>query len=444
MILLYVLIATFIAWIWVDYYRLIDVYHKNKLIYIILTFVLGCGSTFLVIGLHNYFPELFNFFLEDTLLDTYLYYTINVGFIEELAKLIPFLVMYGLFKKEFKEPIDYIAFISVSALGFSAVENVMYFTEYGPTIINGRAILSSVGHMFDTALIAYGFVLYRFHPRHNSIWYLPLFFLLAVLSHGFYDFWLTIDGGWLITVLYFFITISWFAIILNNALNNSTFFNYKDVVYPGKVAIRLLKYYGIVFSAEFILVSIEYSVTTAFYDLLAAMYISGFIIGITCIRLSRFKLIKDRWHPFKVEFPFAVTIGDPLGMKATYFRLRIRGDGHDEATIAPFYQEWSYVYPVSKRRTFIGTPKLAFIDEIGFLKNDEVFYHMKIYETDENSSFESVIIKPKNTGETNVSDNYPIIAMYSYPETIAWNNHKNDAKKFKYREWGYLKLAMEG
>ena len=43
MIAFYIIIAVFIAWIWVDYYRLIDIYENEKLNYFILTFVLGCA-----------------------------------------------------------------------------------------------------------------------------------------------------------------------------------------------------------------------------------------------------------------------------------------------------------------------------------------------------------------------------------------------------------------
>lgn len=155
MIALYILIAVFIAWIWVDYYRLIDVYEKDSLKYFLITFCLGCASVFIVFGLDRFVLDHSGFDLNGHFVNDFLYSVFRIGAVEEFAKLVPFLIMYSLFKKRFNEPIDYLAFICTSALGFSAVENVLYFNNYGPYIINSRAILSTVGHMFDTALIAY-------------------------------------------------------------------------------------------------------------------------------------------------------------------------------------------------------------------------------------------------------------------------------------------------
>ena len=225
MIILYSIIAIYIAWIWVDYYRLIDIYEMESLKYFILTFLLGCSSVLLVIGLNRYLNDS-SFQLNGDFINDFVYCVFKIGVIEEFAKTVPFIIIYFLFKNQFNEPIDYLVFICISALGFSAAENIKYFYNHGPYIINSRAILSTVGHMFDTSLVAYGIIRYRY--RNTPITEILLYFFLAALSHGFYDFWLIYDGvssfGWLITILYFLITISVFAVILNNALNNSTFF----------------------------------------------------------------------------------------------------------------------------------------------------------------------------------------------------------------------------
>ena len=95
--------------------------------------------------------------------------------IEELSKLILFLGFFYLFKKEFNEPVDYIIFICIIALGFSALENYLMFQKGISNYQNGddsiewlisaRAILGSVGHMVYAAIIGYGFVLYKYHPN---------------------------------------------------------------------------------------------------------------------------------------------------------------------------------------------------------------------------------------------------------------------------------------
>jgi RsiW-degrading membrane proteinase PrsW (M82 family) len=188
MIIIYIIIAIFIAWIWVDYYRLIDIYESESLKYFILTFFLGCASVLIVIGLNRYILDKFPFELNGDFVNDFLYSVFRIGLVEEFAKTIPFLIVYFLFRKQFNEPIDYLAFICIAALGFSAAENVQYFRMHGPYIINSRAILATVGHMFDTSLIAYGIIRYKYYSK-KSIIGLLAFIFLAALSHGFYDFW---------------------------------------------------------------------------------------------------------------------------------------------------------------------------------------------------------------------------------------------------------------
>jgi len=58
MILIYLLISFFIAWIWIDYFILIDIFEKEKLRTIILTFLMGCASVLIVFVADSYLPFL--------------------------------------------------------------------------------------------------------------------------------------------------------------------------------------------------------------------------------------------------------------------------------------------------------------------------------------------------------------------------------------------------
>jgi hypothetical protein len=165
--------------------------------------------------------------------------------------------------------------------------------------------------MFDTSLIAYGLIRIHFFNKKYKYAYFMLFFLLASLSHGFYDFWLiyeeTSSFGWIITTLYFLVTISIFSTVLNNALNNSKFFTYKKVVSPNKVAGRILLYYSIVYATQYIMITYKDGIGTAFGYFVVSLFTSGFVIIISAVRLSRFKLIKNKWNRIKLEFPFYIT-----------------------------------------------------------------------------------------------------------------------------------------
>ncbi|MEM9053499.1 MAG: hypothetical protein AAGC47_15700, partial [Bacteroidota bacterium] len=50
MIFLYAFVALWISWVWVDYFRLLDIYEPESLKYVLIMFMLGCCSVFVVFG----------------------------------------------------------------------------------------------------------------------------------------------------------------------------------------------------------------------------------------------------------------------------------------------------------------------------------------------------------------------------------------------------------
>jgi RsiW-degrading membrane proteinase PrsW (M82 family) len=411
MIYIYSLIALFIAWIWVDYYRLIDVFEREKLGYLILIFVCGGASVSIVYCIDELIITPAGFSLNGQLVHDFLFSVFGIGAVEEFAKIIPFILFYFVFKRQFNEPLDYLVYACTAALGFSAAENIMYLNDAGATIINARAILSTVGHMFNTALFAYGIILYKFRYQAKGKYVILLYFFYAALSHGFFDFWLIYKSmpaaGILVTLAYFFICISLFASILNNAINNSTMFTYKKVINSGKVMTRLLLYYGIVFIAQAVLLGVFKNIEYAMADFRASIYTSGFIICITCARLSRFRLVKDNWEELKPEFPF------------TYSGyLRIKGSPMNEAYINTYYEDYFYLHPLSAYNTTLGYSRLAFMESKFYIGND-IFYSIRVFEGDKFTPSERMIIKPKPNGERFSKTGDPIVGVMRITEESA-------------------------
>ncbi len=373
----------------------------------------------------------------------FLYCTFKIGLPEESAKIFAFLIFTKVVKKQINEPIDYLAYICTTALGFSAIENVMYFYKHGPGIITGRAILSTVGHMFDTSLIAYGIIRHKYYYKGKGTPIIILFFFLAALSHGFYDFWILYEGtkawGGLITILYFLVTISIFAVILNNALNHSSFFSYKRVIDSYKVANRLLTYYGVVFFIQFIFLAYSISIPHAIGHFISSLYVTGFIVLVSCIRLSRFKLIKDRWHKIKIELPFGYTVGDPYGMNKSQRSFRIKGDSYNESFINTYYEEYFALHPLTNKTTYLQKMRLGFIEKKVFLKNDDTYYVTKIFITDENGTHKKILLKPKTSDVTMVNQKHPIVAVLEVNAEVDIENINADTAKFRFREWAVAK-----
>ena len=447
MLLLYAIISIFIAWIWVDYYRLIDVYQKESLKYFILTFFLGALSVLPVDGLENTLFKLFPYSLNDGFLHDLVYSVLKIGLVEELAKLLPFVLIYKVFRFKIKEPLDYVAYICVSALGFSAAENTMYFHSYGPGIINGRAILATIGHMTDSALLIYGYVLYKYHPRKFGLWIVPLFVFLAAFSHGFYDFWLIYKpanawGGW-VTVLYFFVTITLFATILNNALNNSPFFTYKKVINPNMVFKRLMAYYFVLFILQHVIIGYQKNGLLAVSSFFYSFFYPGSILIVCALRLGRFKLVKERWEPLRISLPFTIEPQNPIPGTTlnNAMQFKVRGDSFNETYINNYYEEYFFLCPVSYHNTALGRPHIAYIEEKIFLYGLDSYYIARLYSGEEYGPHRKILIKPKTTGNTFVNEEFPIVAVLKINDTELLSNPNTKASDFQFKEWAFIKPA---
>lgn len=420
----YILVALFIAWIWVDYYRLIDIYKPNKLQYFLIAFALGGVSVMLVFGIQIYFLNGIGWELTGEFVNDLMFCIFEIGLVEELAKLIPFLFFLTLFKSEVKEPIDYIAYAATVALGFSAIENVMYFSAHGSQIITGRAILASIGHMFFTALSVYGIILAKYKKRAVMI---PLMILLAAAIHGLYDFLLMfqpLNGvGWIGAFILFFYCVSLFAAIINNCLNNSEYFNYKHVVNSSFVAKRLLTYYGIVLLVEVLLNSYNYGVLVAFKGVYGMLFSTILIIVVSCVRMSRFHLVKGRWFPLYVELPFYLGV----------WSVTVRGYDYNETHIHNFYHDYFRMATKKGKSSPFASGKIGYLVGKNVSRKNETYYKVKVFDSGRSGSHREMLIKPKRKGENLHEDKYPVVALMELKNTPLKNGKMK--KKYRFVEW---------
>lgn len=442
---LFVIIALLISWIWIDYFRMIDIFKRVKLKHILPTFILGGMSVAVVTLATEGFIEPIGFRLQNEFWNDFIYIIFAVGLLEELAKAIPFLIALALFKKHINEPLDLIVLAAASALGFAAVENTIYFHFGGSGSILGRSTLSTITHMFCSSIVAYGFVRHRFHPSRPTVWSISLYIILAALSHGLYDFWLVYQEavewhGIIITIFYFMLTISWFATMLNNALNNSPFFTYKKMVNPHKVSNRLFLYYGTLLGLAFITDTVSEDLGVAIGRLLLAITTTGFILIICILRLSRFKLIQNRWFKLKVELPFSLNIFSAMAIMPGMglAKIRVKGEAFNEYYINQYFEEEVYVKPVRFRNSYLGGAQKAEMVRKIFLKDDESFYLTSI-SFDDAKPPTFYLIKPKMRGETKMKDGYPIVALFELNSLDDCENTALTLNDFKFIEWVYIK-----
>jgi len=292
-----------ISLIWLLYIIKLDVFEKEKKRYIslilLLSIVVTCFSEIPYGVIHK-----LGFTDSELPVYSFIYSVFGIGFIEETIKFIPFLILLK-FTKAINEPYDYIFYASASALGFAFVENAMYLNNYGLSIINARALYATVAHMTFSSVIGYGLFLLKF----NKIKLPPVvvfigFYLLAMLSHGFYDFWLinkavsSFEG---LTTLFFLATVHIWFIMKNNTINSSNFYNKDISIDNDKIKVYLIISLLSIFMSSYIYVAFAWNAQKANVFFLKSIFAYGYIILYLIATLSRFNLIHGILKPIRVS-----------------------------------------------------------------------------------------------------------------------------------------------
>jgi RsiW-degrading membrane proteinase PrsW (M82 family) len=113
------------------------------------------------------------------------YAVLAIGGIEELAKIIPFLLFVVRFK-DFDEPIDGIIYASFIALGFAALENVQYLHSMTGAAAWGRGFAAPIVHIMFASV--WGYYIGRAWLCERPIARVTVFiFLATAILHGLYN-----------------------------------------------------------------------------------------------------------------------------------------------------------------------------------------------------------------------------------------------------------------
>ena len=171
-------------------------YHKDRYLpepvgNLMLTFVLGMLavglSHLLYLGLGLIGLRFDAGDLADTNRLAFLAYTLlAIGPIEELAKLMPFLLVVLRFE-ELDERLDGIIYASVIGLGYAAVENWQYLDYLTPTEAFARGFASPVVHIVFASIWGYWIAQARLQG-HSMAQAVIVSVLVAAALHGLYDF----------------------------------------------------------------------------------------------------------------------------------------------------------------------------------------------------------------------------------------------------------------
>lgn len=429
--------ALFIAFIWLYYLRQLDVFHPESWFNIFIVFISGMITPIFVLKISPVFDH-FQWGINGEIANDFIFSVFGIGFIEELAKILPVLLILFVGSKT-DEPIDFIIFASASALGFATTENILYFQNSGSEIITLRALLSVLGHMTDTSIVAYAFVIYHFSKKRNALLLFLYFLLLAALAHGLYDFFLLnkyfSEFGILLTLLSYFIFIEIWATINNNCLNNSPHFDLRTTIDSEKLQLNLMRLFIGLVIYQFIAVFIQKDFEHGLLSVSMGIFMTTLVALVVTTRISRFKLIPNRWEPIRFRLPFKFNGIPFLGGYIT-----VRGDSINEIHASKLLYTTVTLYPFNDKKSKIKKPIQAYVENKLFLKNDEVFFLLRTEETFNWPQFvnHTFLIKARTEGLKLRYGKYPMASLYLIPKdhTIT---EKDDLKNFAFIEWVYIK-----
>jgi len=212
-----VLSSFLLGWFFNNIKKVLKVYFKNILVFLVFifllsvfTFVLNLFFTWVNIPISNsivFWGIVFNS------LKLIIFYYLIVAFIEETSKHFNFLQSSVLYINSVKDWVLYAIFV---ALGFSLIENMLYlynfYIEYGLTgelikMFFLRSIFSVIVHILASSVVAYYFsrALLMYREKDLSLPYLKIFsfwLLVSIFLHLFFDVALTL-GFTFIMIIYF-------------------------------------------------------------------------------------------------------------------------------------------------------------------------------------------------------------------------------------------------
>ena len=243
------------ATMWIDYFRRIDVFQREKVGPLVIALIVGCFTPAICLYFYGLFHSI-GFQENGDFFNDLIYSIIGVGLNEELSKIIGVIFLLTIFKNKINEPIDILIYAGVVAIGFSMIENFKYFSLYGIRIITPRTFYSSLEHIINTTLIVYGFYRSKVFNKGYQFLNIIVFTSLAVASHGLFDFFLMDNflGHFtaFISIVIFLVGINFWIQMLNNANNFSKFFDYSKINYTDNIFYRLLGWYTLTIIITFI------------------------------------------------------------------------------------------------------------------------------------------------------------------------------------------------
>lgn len=180
------LVLAVIPGLLISYYIIrLDKYDREPRLHLLLNFVAGMVVTFPVLVVERAAARA-GWDQPDHVGATIAFAFIAVALVEEGAKLL-ILLIYPYSLRKFNEPMDGIVYSVMIGMGFATLENILYAGSYGFQTILVRALTAVPAHGAFSIILGYFVGQAKFQPGKQAH-LIAKGFLLTVLLHGAYDF----------------------------------------------------------------------------------------------------------------------------------------------------------------------------------------------------------------------------------------------------------------
>ncbi len=195
-----------VLWLW--YFSSRSRYKRPALRVLGVTFLFGAVATIAAFILNLFGQTFFISLFGDNQFSHILVLFFVVGPVEELLKLLV-VYLYAYRQQEFDEPLDGVVYSATAALGFAAIENVVYLAKNAPMLVLLRGPLSNPGHALFSAL--WGLSLSKAKAAPNLAGKrFPIIargWLYASLLHSLFDI-LLVAAAWTKNIIFFVVLLA--------------------------------------------------------------------------------------------------------------------------------------------------------------------------------------------------------------------------------------------
>jgi RsiW-degrading membrane proteinase PrsW (M82 family) len=273
-----------------------DVFEKETWINTFLCFLIGVATVPLAFLIYMIFPDIINLPESGNFSVRLRYHMQGVASVEELVKIIPFLIFYNR-KHVLNESYDFIKYASLGAMGFAAFENVLYFKS-DISIIQDRAFYTAVLHMFTSSIIAYSIFYFKKNSKLPFLLILVVAYGFAVFTHGLFNALVSSQSTFYFAVFQVIFMLILWGKMMNNALNHSEYFHEKSIQLEiSKAGIQLLIGWGGIFTYAVLAVYFQDGMTVAI-EFIKESFLFGIISGVGLYYfLARPRIKKGIWIP---------------------------------------------------------------------------------------------------------------------------------------------------